>query len=525
MALMWMSSTLLFAQNGRSWIIEGDVKDSSGGHVEGADVTVAGPERLPPVAADAAGHFVLKGRVSGRYLISVSKERAAPKSRSVSISPGAHLESIDFQLNKQAVINGRVLSAEREPVEGALVIAWIKTFRNGRLALVNAGDANTNDLGAYRINGLAEGRYYLGVVPKVLVPRKRLPAPATKARAMERFTSPLRSAFYPNAPSFEGAAPVTLRAGGEFEGTDILLGGGESFCVSATVAAPLEVPVAEVVLQLFARIGGAFPLVANGQVSPGEESEVCKLTAGEYTALATSWDPQTKMAAGFFRMDLVVGKRDVALGTLHLVPGLPLRGRIVIEPAAAQDDGLPGQISVELRRWGRPLVYGEGLRASVEPSGTFAVTNVFPDSYGLDVDGLPDGYYVRAAVQQGRDVRRGPVRLDQGDLSVSLGRDGGAASGETVDQNKDPVYDAAVIMVPKDAADGLVVFSAQSDQNGRFEFKSVPPGDYRLAAFTGLFEGEEQDPEFIRAHLSGAVDISITPNGSRSVTAAVNRVR
>jgi hypothetical protein len=83
-----------------------------------------------------------------------------------------------------------------------------------------------------------------------------------------------------------------------------------------------------------------------------------------------------------------------------------------------------------------------------------------------------------------------------------------------------------VILVPKAISDEVQVRTQESDQNGEFEFSSsIEPGDYRVAAFTGLFEGEEQDPEFIRAHLSSAMEVSLVPKGSRQVTLTVQIVR
>jgi hypothetical protein len=71
-----------------------------------------------------------------------------------------------------------------------------------------------------------------------------------------------------------------------------------------------------------------------------------------------------------------------------------------------------------------------------------------------------------------------------------------------------------------------MIISQQSDQGGRFQFNSgLPPGDYKLAALTGLVDGEAQDPDFVKANLSDAAEVSLAAKGSQSLTLAVRSVR
>ncbi len=520
LAVTMLFALALFAQDKQQWVIEGNVKDA-GGPLEGAIVTATGPEPLPPQATDAAGHFALQGHIPGRYLISVSKQGSAPpKARVIGVMAGSQVGSVDFLAGKQAVIGGRVLDANGEPMQGAFVAAWIRTFHNGQLTLVAKGSATSDDLGAYRIPGLCEGRYYLAALPSILEPRLRVPAAAPRAPAERKPGAPLRLVFYPNSPSLEGSAPIILRAGDDREGADLVTAKADSFCIYATVPAP-DVTPAETVLQLYARVGGAFPTVANGDVAPGKESEICGVTAGEYSLLATSWDRRTSKATGFLRENIVIARRDVALGPLRLAAGTPLRGRVSAE-GGPSDSGFPRGLTVALRRQARPIIYGDALEGAVRPDGTFALANVFPDEYGLEVAGLPRQCFVRRITQEGREVTWGVVRPGQGEILVSLGCDGAAVSGRTVDEKNDPVENATVILLPKDATDRGAIFSAQSDQTGQFVFDSgIAPGDYRLAAFAGLYEGEDRDPEFVRTHFSGATDLSVPQNGSKTVTVKV----
>ena len=105
-----------------------------------------------------------------------------------------------------------------------------------------------------------------------------------------------------------------------------------------------------------------------------------------------------------------------------------------------------------------------------------------------------------------------------------LGADGPAIAGNAVDKDNQPVHDAIVILTSKDAPPILI--SQQSDQDGRFQFNSgLPPGDYKLAALTGLVDGEAQDPEFVKTNLSDATEVTLASKGSQSVTLTVHKIR
>lgn len=507
------------AQQPRAWNIEGRVT-SDNGAVTGARLSAIGPGRVEAVTTDTSGRYLLAGTTPGRYLISARRESYAPSSaKSVTLAAGSHVHSLDFHLSPHSIVSGRVFGADRNPVSGASVAVLVKTFRGGRLSLLSKGDAVTDDLGVFRIPDLGEGRYFLAVVPKVLQPRKRQWLHTVYSGASAAVS---RIAFYPNAPSLDGASPVVLSPGEEREGTDILLGNADPFCVFGTVVPPLS--PAQAVLQLYARTGDAFFTVASGEVQPGEW-EICGVTPGEYTLLATLWDRRTNKAIGFLRREIFVSKRDLDLGKIRPLPGLPLQGNLDIE-TQSKGEALATNLTLELLRRGRPIIYGDDLRAGVQPPGLFAFQNIFPDDYGLSVQGLSTRCYVRSALQLGRNVMYGPVRPDQGVLSVSVACDGGVVRGQTVDDNKAPAADATVILVPKESPPGTLVLSQQSDQQGNFEFSSqVAPGDYFLAAFKNLYEGEGQDPEFVRGRLSSASELTVPSKGSKFVTLITQLVR
>jgi len=519
LAIALASAVLAQSDDIRSWTVEGDVWDSKGA-VEGAAMSASGPGRVAQVSSDAKGHFALTGSAPGLYTISASKRGAAPaKPRSLTLLPGSHTTSIDFMLDAPAVIEGKVVDADGNPQQGAFVGAWVKTFYRGDLRLAGMGNSTTDDRGVYRISGLGEGRYYLSTQPPIIEPRKRTPRPR-KAPPEPKQTAPIRLVYYPNSPSLDGSPAIIVRAGEERRGADLTLGRGDASCIYATVA-PFP-GAGETVLQLYAQAGGASPTVANGTIEPGEESETCGVTPGDYTLLATSWDQRTRKANGFLRLNVAVGRRDVSLGVLRLSPGFQLHGRITVENGPGNT--LHGA-AVDLRRQSRPIVYGDDLLASVQEDGQFTLANVFPDDYRLGVTGLAPGCYVQGALQQGRDVWQGLLRPELGDLRIVLSCDGARIAVSAVNDRSEPVPDATVVLVPKGNAGGLVVFSSQTDQSGQAEFSSeIAPGDYLAGAFLGLYEGEDRDPEFIQANLRNGTEISVAAGSSKSAAIVARAV-
>ena len=494
--------------------------------VENATITAQGPTRVGPVTTDAEGRCVLKGAVPGRYVISIEKDGlSATRPKTVSLSAGAQLGPMSFEMHKPAVLTGRVVDAAGNPIGGAWVAAFVKSYRAGRLVILFKGQAETNDLGEYRIAEFGGGRYYLNVTPRPLKPEKRTLIDASRRVVVRKPPALLRLGFYPNSESIDGAAPILLQTGTELTGLDITVGTAESVCLFGAAVPPPEPFATQTFLFMLGHVGNQSPFVAKGSVPPGEEFQVCGLPPGQYILLATALDQRTNKIAGFYRTEVAIGKRDVDLGSLPLSPGLSLHGKVTVEDAI-RENALPARLSVELLRRGRPILYGENLRTELLPSGEFLMGGVLADDYRFVVDGLPTGYYMQTAVQDTRDVKHSPVRADGGPLSISLRSDGGVIRGQTVDKTNAGLPGAMVILVPKAISDEVQVRTQESDQNGEFEFSSsIEPGDYRVAAFTGLFEGEEQDPEFIRAHLSSAMEVSLVPKGSRQVTLTVQIVR
>lgn len=76
------------------------------------------------------------------------------------------MQDLVFKLVPHAVITGRVVDADGEPVAYVQVQPMLYRYNNGCKQLAPAGFVTTNDLGECRLFGLAPGRYYLRATPR-----------------------------------------------------------------------------------------------------------------------------------------------------------------------------------------------------------------------------------------------------------------------------------------------------------------------------------------------------------------------
>jgi protocatechuate 3,4-dioxygenase beta subunit len=511
-------------QKPQPWTVEGDVT-SDRGPIQGAAIRCDGPQWVD-TTSDANGHYTLKGSRPGTYSITAEKDGFGDaKPTSVSVLPALQVDHVDFQLTKGAVIAGHVLDAEKNPIPGVMVYALVNKFQDGKRSFLGHGNAKTDDQGEYRILDLPEGQYFVSVIPELLHPHKRPPMVAGEKPKPTQRQGLVRSLFYPNLPTPAGASPIFLHWGEQREAVDLLLNRVGTFCITATVLpAANDGSLPNVSLKEASPEWGA--VLARDKVKPGEEFEICGVPPGSYRIGSDAWtqvNSATFKLTGWVEMNFAVSKADVELGSLYIAPPLTLQGKVTIDGARAEDP-VPEGLVISLDRNQRPNFYGENLKQPVHPSGEFALENLLVHDYILHLTGLPNGFYIKEASQQGHDALHDLVWPGRGDVRIVLGADGVTITGNTVDKDNQPVPDAIVILASKDGPPVLI--SQQSDQDGRFQFISgLPPGDYKLAALTGLVEGEAQDPEFAQANLSGATDVTFASKGSQSVTLTVRKVR
>src|SRR5215831_6335084 len=155
--------------------IEGVVTDAVTGLPLRDIVVVSNRYGVPDAKTDAQGHYIFPNLTGGFYQILARPEGYVNRNAFVRVLPGHQEQSIDFKLERAAVLAGRVLDRDKNPVPRARVSLRTQGYRDGRPALGSFRSAAANDSGEFRIAGINPGSYLLEVEPRLLAVRKLQP--------------------------------------------------------------------------------------------------------------------------------------------------------------------------------------------------------------------------------------------------------------------------------------------------------------------------------------------------------------
>ena len=135
------------------------------------------------VLTDNSGAFDLSGLPEGRFTLQVSKAgfialRTASGVRfrrgtPIQLAAGQELKSVDFRLPRGGAVTGQVLDENSDPMSGVAVRVLEYRYAQGARTLVDAGNAQTDDRGEYRVWGLNPGNYYVSAQPPPGLPNGR----------------------------------------------------------------------------------------------------------------------------------------------------------------------------------------------------------------------------------------------------------------------------------------------------------------------------------------------------------------
>jgi hypothetical protein len=244
---------------------------------------------VPQTTTDQDGRFLLDGLVPGRYYVDVQKAGFVP----LHFGAAGRIEvevvagrptTFDVPLQKGGVISGRVLDALGEPVAGVAVMALQQpaAVNRSEARLVPAGGigAQTNDIGEFRLSGLAKGEYYVAALPRGASPfgGPGVAAPTSDAR------SAMAETFFPGTTDPASATPVSVAAGAEAANVSFTMQSLPAFRVSGIVVDESGEPIADAMIMVVRDPrGAAFP-----GASPGTQSQadgrftIGALVAGTY---------------------------------------------------------------------------------------------------------------------------------------------------------------------------------------------------------------------------------------------------
>jgi hypothetical protein len=480
---------------------------------EGGDYTAI-------TAAD--GTFRIENITPGRYhlftertgFLEVDKHRAHTDGRVVTLSAGQDLNDILIRVQAAAVVQGRVTDEDGDPLPNAQVSVLRQTYASGRSHWEQVGGERTNDLGEYRVPGLAAGNYFVSVSPppdfKSLIEAASNAASDSSASprgvgVTEKPATSYQTTYYPGTRDRGQAAPIALHVGDEFP-VNFSLTPSPSLTIRGSVANLPPRSSAAIMLQ-----SRDFNLLLNGAEMHSDGSFVIRDVApGAYTITATVENSSVPMMA---RQALQVISVDVEEVRLAPQSGAWIHGRLRVE---SKNGGRldASQLFLALRSAdgeddsvGSFGMGGFSNLAHVISDGSFEWRGVPPGNYFVQLTGdagANGDWFLKSVLAGGRDVGDSGLSVSGGAIALDLvaSASGAIAEGVAANAKGEPVANATIVAVPEVRLRGRVdrYRKTVSDQTGHFTLHGLPPGDYTLFAWESIDGEAYYDPEFLRVY-------------------------
>jgi hypothetical protein len=494
-------------------------------------LSAEGPARpLFTAFSDASGRFAIRDVSPGRYRLQFSRSGfvSAPYNREggtrgstvLSLDKGQRLGDIVVRAAPLGVVSGRVLDENGDPVSRVQVQLARLQYTQGRRQLVSGAGASTNDLGEYRAFDVPPGRYYVVAIyiqSITLDTRANAGSGIMSQRIMgvvEQDQEEYAPTFYPGTTDAAAALPLDVGPGAQLQNINLRLARTRMVRVKGRISPPgasvMLMPRDRLTLNSASK---------SAQVDRLGNFEIAGVMPGAYVMMATVY--QAKQPYWTHRL-LDVGAANIEGISLNIPPPVDVSGRVRVEGDRADT---PANLRVALAPYGDALQSGPMPNTRLSDDRSFKLEGVSPDRYRLSVSGLPDGYYVKGirsggadALTAGLDTSGGALALD-----VVLSPNAGQISGAVEDEKlQKAAAGATVALVPQEAEKrGQSVFyrSVRSDESGRFTFRTVPPGEYKVFAFAEIEGGAYMDPEFLAPLESKGAAVTVKEGDRATVQA------
>jgi hypothetical protein len=481
-------------------------------------------ERVPAGAArtDASGSFVFSLDTAGTYRLTVAKEgyekgggifdRTNWTSKEISVDQDRPSGELRFVLARPGEIIGRVVDGDtHKPVAGMPVRVIEFGFERGRRVFMPASLITTDPDGRFAAPKLPPADYVIVLQPRirpalVLGPDRTIPG---ETPALTKFTEKDIKAvdrdypwtYWPGGPDAADAFPVALGSGAQFDVGTLNVN---------------EVPKYRVRVKLLdeqCQPGDHMGIEVNTPSHPmsdgfrnlpcGQEALLRGFAPGSYQLEVMG--EGTKR--GWAPLTIVDENTSVVVPVSR---GVTIDGKVLVPEGASRPD--LKSMRIVLFPFGS---FVQNEPAFPDAAGRLTIRNVLVRDFELDVTGVPTTHYLKEIRYNSHRLAEEVLAVDGNaqthTLEVVLGENPATVSGTVVDDDK-PVRRSHVVLIrwPPNSRDLFSSVSGiESDENGRFQFAGVAPGEYRILAVAAEDRAKLNRPNALASLLDGAEKLSL----------------
>lgn len=462
---------------------------------------------------DTEGRYEFTELPAARYTVSASKasyvtlqfgqQRAFEPGRPLELADGQIAGSVDFSLPRGSVITGRISDEYGEPIAQVQVFAMRYQYMpGGQRRLMPTGPPDTtDDLGQYRILGLSPGEYLVSATVRAQGLFNAAPAPASDVSNPTGYAT----TYYPGTTSVANAHGIIVGLGQEAVAY-FSFASARLARVSGRVIDSQGRPVIGAMLQLRSNTNMTMTMFLGGTMTQTDGSfSVVDLQPGEYSIdvrpQSRTPNPEEVESAS---VSIAVGNEDIAGFLIATGKGATVLGRVIFDAKAPPSPGqnplsiIPSPADPQMA----PMMFRE-TNGVVGEDGRFQMRGVFGKML-LRPTGLPPNWTLKSVMLDGQDITDTAYEFKSSGtvtgIEVVISDRSTNLSGTVRDSRGQQVKDYVVALFPKELREGRdarrFVRSTRPDQEGRYQTRGLPPGDYFAAAVESLEQGREWDPSF-----------------------------
>ena len=407
------------------------------------------------------------------------------------------------------MISGRILDEEGEPLAYVQVQAMLFRYMQGKRQLVPANGGSTNDLGEYRIFGLAPGRYYLSATHRG--GQMTMPNVVSAGAAANQPEEGYAATYYPGSTDPTAAVPIVVVAGRPADHLDMKLSRVRTVRVRGRVTNAVSAMPGRTMIMLLPQNSNGFNFFDRSMSSPqGRDGkfEIRGVTPGAYYVTAQYFEDNIRYVG---RVPITVGNSNVDDVEVAIKPGVEIAGIVKLEGDSNNTDLSTTNVILQTKDFS-PM--GGGGSGRVKQDGSFVIRSIPPDTYRLQAFGGNQTFYVKSVRAGQQEVSNGEITIADGAppvLTITLSAAGGQLSGQVTAEKQAAAQGAMVVLIPStEKRDQQQLYKmAPADQYGKFSMKAIPPGDYTLLAWDNVEPGAWQDPEFLARFETQGKKISV----------------